>query len=87
MTTALRWLPLVAAALQLVGTALLVWGLKVGSNPSTITFYNEEGQAFPAAGIMREHEWAITWGVRLLLLGLALAVVTSAAPVVQAFRS
>lgn len=67
-----------------MGTALIVWGLKVVSNSRALIFENrtqEEIDAdknrLTAAGIMREHEWAVTWGVWLLLSGLTLAVVVA----------
>lgn len=66
-----------SALLQLIGTALVAWGLKVVSNPDVVTFYPEHGKPLPHAGIVREHPWAVTWGVRLLLLGLTLQVVAT----------
>jgi hypothetical protein len=75
-------LSLVSAVLQFFGTALIVWGLKVTSNPFALTFVRDRrpGEAEPprAAGIVREHRWAVSAGVWLLLAGLALAVVVTA---------
>ena len=75
MSLLLRWLPFLAALLQLIGTALIVWGLKVTSN--TGAEYHDGARVIPHAGIVREHQWAITWGVRLLLLGLTIQVVAA----------
>ena len=76
-----RWLPMASAVFQLIGTALIVWGLKVTSNPVALTLVRDRrpGEAEPprAAGIVREHEWAVSTGVWLLLAGLALAVVVT----------
>jgi hypothetical protein len=36
---------------------------------------NSSMESLPHAGIVREHPWAVTCGVWLLLLGLALQVV------------
>jgi hypothetical protein len=85
-TILLRWLPVVSAGLQLVGSGLIVWGLKVVSMPRGLTLVrdptpeeiaaNKKPPATTAAaGIVREHGWAVTLGVVLLLIGLALAVV------------
>lgn len=75
-----HWLAAVAWLCQLLGSVLLLWGLKVVpvSNPFTL-FVREplpEGvrkRPVPA-GIIREHPWAVTWGAVLFLAGLALAV-------------
>jgi len=80
MAHALRWLPLVSALCQLVGTALIVWGLKVVSNPTALVFLRDRTPGEPEteppqpASIAREHPWAFTWGAGLLLLGLTLQV-------------
>ena len=77
MARALHWLPVVSALCQLVGTALVVWGLKITSNPDPVTFKRGFGTPLPSAGIVREHQQALTWGVWLLLAGLALQVVVA----------
>jgi hypothetical protein len=67
-----------AAVLELVGTALIVWGLKL--TPNTGAWYRPPGEnarEIPHAGIVREHPWAVTVGTWLLLLGLALQVIAS----------
>ena len=63
-----------------VGTALIVWGLKVTTQQTggATCFYGRGGPSRnPHAGIEREHPKVVTWGVRLLLVGLALQVVAS----------
>jgi len=75
----LRW-SLWAAVFQLVGTALIVWGLKVTTQQEggDIYFFGREGPPlYPHAAVQREHPTAVTWGVWLLLLGLALQVVAA----------
>jgi hypothetical protein len=73
----LRWLPVVSAVLQLVGTALILWGLQVTTNDAIVTFFGGDRKPLPAAGIVHENPRAFAWGVRLLLAGLALAVVVT----------
>jgi hypothetical protein len=82
MSFLIRWLPLLAALLQLIGTALIVWGLKVTSD--TGAEYYDGTKVTPYAGIVREHPWAITSGVWLLLLGLAIQVVVAGCAAVRA---
>jgi hypothetical protein len=74
-----RWLPMASAVFQLIGTALIVWGLKVTTDTgvSRLLFGSSADDPLPSAGIVREHPWAVTWGVRLLHAGLALAVVVT----------
>ncbi len=64
---------------QLVETALIVWGLKVTTQTGgTIYWYGKDGPpAHEHAAIVREHPWAITVGIWLLLIGLALQVVAA----------
>ena len=68
-----------AGVFQLVGTALIVWGLKVTTQTGgEIHFYGTGGPpAHQHAGIVREHPWVVTCGIWLLLLGLALQVVAA----------
>ena len=68
-----------AAVFQHVGTALIVWGLKVVQQEGGgINFYGKGGPPrYAAAGIVREHPWMVTLGIWLLLLGLALQVVAA----------
>jgi hypothetical protein len=74
----LRRLSLWASIFQLVGTALIVWGLKITTDTGASYLLLEESKKpLSHAGIVREHAWAVTWGVWLLLLGLALQVVTA----------
>lgn len=75
----LRWLVLVSASCQLVGTALVVWGLRITTqNPKdTLTLVPEGGHPRPQAAIVSEHPRAFTMGVVLLLAGLALQVVVA----------
>lgn len=75
--TLMRWLPTVSATLQLVGTALIVWGLRFTS--ATGVVYHPPGGAreIPHAGIVREHPWALKVGPWLLLAGLSLQVVVA----------
>lgn len=75
-----HWLAAVSWLCQLLGSVLLLWGLKVVpvSNPF-ILFVREPrpegvGKRPVLAGITREHPWAVTWGAVLFLAGLALAV-------------
>jgi hypothetical protein len=65
-----------AALLQLVGSGLLVWGLKLSSDMGT-WYTDESGKPRPYAGITREHPWAVTFGLWALFVGLALQVVAA----------
>ncbi len=78
MSGLFRWLVGISALSQLVGAALIIWGLKVVpvSNPF-VPFARDprpEGadnkRPSPAE---REHSWAVASGAVLFLLGLALA--------------
>lgn len=74
----LGWLPVVSAVCQLVGTALIVWGLRITTDSGASYFLLEESKKpLPHAGIVSEHKWAFTLGVVLLLAALALAVVVA----------
>ena len=80
MTCALRWLPLVATALQLAGTALIVWGLRITTDTGASYLLLEESKKpLPHAGIVAEHRGAFNAGVVLLLLGLLLAMILALA--------
>ncbi len=70
-----RWVAVGAAVLQLIGTWLIVWGLKLTSDMGISDEVG--GRVIHYAGIVREHPRALTWGIRLLLLGLALQVVAA----------
>jgi len=74
-----RLVPLAAALFQLVGTGLRVWGLKVTKNkPGVGPLLLESSETpLPTAAIVREHPWAVTAGLGLLLGGLALQVVAA----------
>ena len=73
----LHW-PLWAGVCQLVGTTLIVWGLKVTTDTGASYLLLEESKGpLPHAGIVREHPRAVTAGICLLLLGLALQVVAA----------
>lgn len=72
------------ALLQLVGTGLIVLGLRVVSIPDALILtrltqeqIDAERNSPTMAGIVKEHPRAFAWGVRLLLAGLALAVVVA----------
>ena len=67
-----------AAVLQLVGTALVVWGVKVVSN--TDSEYSDGRKVHRFAGIERERAWAVTLGLWLLFIGLACQVVAAIYP-------
>ena len=72
-----RWLVSVSALSLLIGSALLLWGLKVVpvSNPfnSFVRDSPEEAEKRPGPA-EREHPWAVTLGTGLFLMGLALWV-------------
>ncbi len=76
-----RWLPIVSAVLQLVGTALIVWGLRIRESRTI-----EEGIGWPPGKVKEyplaliEQHWPrlFTCGKWLLLAGLALQVVVVA---------
>ncbi len=73
----LRW-SLWAGVFQLVGTALIVWGLKVTTDTGASYLLLEESKdPLLHAGIVREHPRAVTAGIWLLLIGLALQVVAA----------
>ncbi len=76
--TVLRWLSLVSAVFQFVGTALIVWGLRIKRSEQGSEVHSD-GAEFPLAVVWKEHPRAFAWGVRLLLAGLALQVVAAAA--------
>jgi hypothetical protein len=61
-----------------MGTTLIVWGLKVTKDTgASYLLLNSSTDPLPHAGIVREHPWAVTWGLWLLLLGFALQVVAA----------
>jgi hypothetical protein len=74
-----RWLVAVSAICLLIGSALILWGLKVVpvSNPFTpfARDLRPEGVDRRPGPAEREHPWAVASGAVLFLLGLALAVV------------
>ena len=73
-----RLVVLGAAIFQLVGTALIVWGLKVTTDTrASYLLLEESKEPLPHAGIVREHPWVVTVGIWLVLLGLALQVVAA----------
>jgi hypothetical protein len=73
----IRWLPMASTVFQLIGTALIVWGLRFTSDTG-VTYHPPGGRReIPHAGIVREHPWAVAVGPWLLLAGLALAVVVT----------
>ncbi len=72
-----HWLPLTASALQFTGTALIVWGLKVTTNPDIVTFRPDWGEPLPSAGIVREHGAAATIGIWILLIWLGVQVIAA----------
>jgi hypothetical protein len=75
VSAVVRWLPAVSALLQLLGTALIVWGLDLTSDMGA---WSSNGtREVPVAGIVREHPWAVKIGPWLLLAGLALQVVVA----------
>jgi len=67
-----------AGVCQFIGTAFIVWGLKVTKDTgASYLLLNSRTVPLPHAGIVREHPWAVIWSVWLLLLGLALQVVAA----------
>jgi hypothetical protein len=70
-----RWVAVGAAVLQLTGTALIVWGLRIKS--SETAWEVKHGQERPHATVHKAHPCAFAVGVILLLLGLALQVVAA----------
>jgi hypothetical protein len=74
VTAPFRWIVSVSALSLLVGSALLLWGLKVVpvSNPFDSFVRDAPEKADP---VQREHPWAVTSGTVLFLIGLALLVV------------
>jgi hypothetical protein len=74
-----RLVPLAAALFQLVGTGLIVWGLKVTKDKPGVRRLLLESSAtpLPTAAIVREHPWAVNVGLGLLLGGLVLQVVAA----------
>jgi hypothetical protein len=78
LETLLR-LSLWAGVCQFIGTVLIVWSLKVTTQAGgTVYLYGKDGPpAHQHAAIVREHPWAVKWGVWVLLLGLALQVVAA----------
>jgi hypothetical protein len=71
----LHWLPFLAALLQLIGTALVVWGLRIDSGETA--FEGKDGKEWPLAVVRKGRPRAFKWGVRFLLGGLALQVVAA----------
>ncbi len=66
-----------AAVLQLIGTFLIVWGLKITTDMGAWHYPGYGEKEIPYAGVVQEHPRALKWGIRLLLLGLALQVVAA----------
>ncbi len=74
----LRW-SFWAAVFQLVGTALVVWGLRITASGSGYEIDGDSSSRteHPLAVVWKEDPRAFAVGVRLLLLGLALQVVAA----------
>jgi hypothetical protein len=73
-----RWIVAVSSAAQLVGGALILWGLKVVpvSNPFTPFVRDSTEPSVRVPGrAEREHPWAVASGAVLFIVGLALLVV------------
>ncbi len=70
-----RW-SLWAAVCQLVGTALIVWGLRIKPSEQILESRGD-GIERPLAVVWKEHPCAFAAGVSVLLLGLALQVVAA----------
>jgi hypothetical protein len=77
-----QWLVGASSLCLLIGSALLLWGLKVVpvSNPfnSLVRDSPEKAERRPGP-TKREHPWAATSGTVLFLVGLALLVVAGVA--------
>jgi hypothetical protein len=77
-----RWLVSGSALALLIGSALLLWGLKVVpvSNPFNSLVRDSPGKAEGRPGpIKREHPWAATSGTVLFVVGLTLLVLAGVA--------
>ena len=75
---ALRW-AFLAALLQLVGSALVVWGPKIAPYPEGIVFGDGKREV-AAAVAFRDRPWATRMGLVVLFLGLALQVGAAICP-------
>lgn len=72
-----QWLVGASSFCLLIGSALLLWGLKVVpvSNPFTSLVRDSPEKAERRPGpVERKHPWAVTSGTVLFLVGLALLV-------------
>jgi hypothetical protein len=77
-----RWLVSGSALSLLIGSALLLWGLKVVpvSSPFNSLRPDSPEEAENRPGLAeRGHQWAVTLGTVLFLLGLALLVIAGVA--------
>jgi hypothetical protein len=83
MSGLFRWLVGISALSQLLGAALIIWGLKVVpvSNPFTpfARDLRPEGLDKRPGLAKREHPRAVASGAVLFLVGLAVAVVAGVA--------
>jgi hypothetical protein len=79
---AFPWLVGASSLCLLIGSTLLLWGLKVVpvSNPFNSFMRDSPEKAERRLGpVEREHPWAVTSGTVLFLIGLALLVVAGVA--------
>jgi hypothetical protein len=77
-----QWLVGASSFCLLIGSTLLLWGLKVVpvSNPFTLLVRDSPDKAERRRGPnTREHPWAATSGTVLFVVGLALLVVAGVA--------
>ena len=77
-----RWLVSASAICQLIGGALVLWGLKVvpASNPFNSVVRDSPEEAGNRPGPPeRVHPWAVKLGTALFLMGLTLLLVAGVA--------
>lgn len=77
-----QWLVGASSLCLLIGSALLLWGLKMVpvSDPFNLLVRDSREKAERRPGpIKREHPWAVTSGAVLFVAGLALLVVAGVA--------
>jgi len=77
-----RWLVSASAICQLIGGALILWGLTVvpASNPFNSVVRDSPEKAENRPGLAeREHPWAVKLGTVLFLMGLTLLLVAGVA--------
>jgi len=73
------WVVGASSLCLLIGSALLLWGLKVVAVWNPFDSFVRDSPERRLGPVNREHPWAVTSGTVLFLIGLALLVIAGVA--------